>query len=73
MVSVCLCGGCLAAFDIVGINKLLLGGERFCDVSWAVMRCWRECGSLLNLGLRVIGYVLVCFVGWVVRDFCDVI
>ena len=38
-----------------------------------VMRCWRECGSLLNLGLRVIGYVLVCFVGWVVRDFYDVI
>ena len=32
VVSVCLYGGCLAAFDIVGINKLLLGGERFCDV-----------------------------------------
>ena len=38
-----------------------------------VMRGWRECGSLLNLGLRVIGYVLVCFVGEVVRDFYDVI
>ena len=55
---------CVVLFLIeLGINKFCgLGGERFLWCDMRVIRCWRECGSLLNLGLRVSE-----FFWWVLR------
>ena len=49
------CVVCVVLFLIeLGINKFCgLGGERFLWCDMRVIRCWRECGSLFNLGLRV--------------------